>query len=248
MLCILAAILLIVPQFSPVALSDTIEKTIEIQTHFYNNHNVETISTILPVHEAEEIKDILLELNRAIEQRNEEAIRNYETLLQKKGILREKPRTHFSQDCIPRVQTRFQNLFSNLLNENISNSMCYVNVVGSGFMYFTIGIILGILMVFLLSIFGEDILTLLLPLYIGVALVTHIIPFRPFLPIGIIAMDNGTITTVGTQGTQNMELHNQSAQVILTGFAGLTINIPFGEQEGFLYVSGFALAIKAGMD
>jgi len=96
--------------------------------------------------------------------------------------------------------------------------------------------------------FGEEILQILIPLYLVIMFITHIIPFRICMPIATINMENGTISATGLGGSQTVNVNETSPshQVTIGGFTGVTVSIPSilgGESElkGFMFISGFSL-------
>jgi hypothetical protein len=83
---------------------------------------------------------------------------------------------------------------------------------------------------------------ILLPLIVLTILLTDLIPFRIFSPRGAIALRNGTISATGAGGRQKVTVGEEGYGVNLSGFTGITINIPpINTHKSFLFVSGFAL-------
>jgi len=192
----------------------------------------------------EYLKECLINLNDAYINDNKENIQKFGSILYEKGLLDEKPNMHSFDEKIIKNSPLIKFLCNHQRDENISNSFCYINAVGEGLMIFTIGALLTLPTLVLISIFGGEILSLLIPIYVVILVLTHLIPVRVLLPIGIITMDSGNITTVGLSGNQNMEVNSPSVQLQLAGFTGITINIPTGESGGFLFVSGISILAK----
>jgi hypothetical protein len=85
-------------------------------------------------------------------------------------------------------------------------------------------------------------LIILLPLLVLTMLLTDLIPFRIFAPTGVISVRNGTISSLGLNGFQRVKVGAEGYGVNLSGFTGITINIPpINNHKTFLFVSGFAL-------
>lgn len=245
-LSIIAAVIILMTNFSPSVLSTNInnQNKISVETLIYHESNIEKIITEINEDEVEDIKSCLINLNKAYEQENENDIFKYESNLYKKGILNKISKTSIKNHGL--IKNPFlQHLLKSKSEDNISNSFCFVNVAGEGLMIFTIGSLLIVPTLILMSILGTEILQILIPIYVGILLLTHMIPFRILLPIGIITMDKGNISTVGLSGSQNMEVNYSSVQLQLAGFTGITINIPTEESGGFLFVSGFSILAKA---
>jgi hypothetical protein len=115
-------------------------------------------------------------------------------------------------------------------------------------MFFTIGLSLFVPTMVLISIFGEDVLRILIPIYYLIMIITHIIPFRMGLPAGMLLIKGGTASATGLNGHQRVEIEN-SSQITIIGFTGITISIPFidtpaDEYNGFMFVSGFSLIAR----
>ena len=87
----MVAILIVIGGLSPTIVSKDLKMsskgdTITAEVNRYYGFDSEPIHTELTLEEAEEIKQILINLNEAIENNDEEAIDQYETILNAKGI------------------------------------------------------------------------------------------------------------------------------------------------------------------
>lgn len=228
---------------SPLVYSHAVpqQKTIPIETLLNSETGSQKHTTYLSSSEVEELRHLLNHLDDALAKKDSTEIRYYETVLKSKGII---PATYHFETTKPFLEPRYQKIRQHLLSapeDTISNSMCYIHATGSGLMIFTIGFLLIIPTLLLVSIFGFDIFNLLLPLLLLVLFATHIIPFRVLLPIGGIILEEGSISAVGLAGSQQITVDAPSAQVNLIGFTGITINIPSNNlTQGFLFVSGFS--------
>jgi hypothetical protein len=251
---IISAIILVLAGLAPVVGSKDVEipKKIVVEMNSYAHGSVEKVLTELSYDEALELKECLINLNDAIEQEDEQAILECETILNEKGILGEKPqKTSYdleSQEFYPWVKN--SPIFSGLKNSltqttagDISNALCYFHAAGEGMMIFTIGVLLMVPIMLIIAQ-APELLGLVMIICVAIMLATHVIPFRVGLPIGILTMSGGSVLAIGLSGAQHMDISaNSSAQITVGGFSGITINIPGMEEgsEGFLFVSGFSL-------
>ena len=253
----IVAILVVLGGLSPSVCSKDLEafsnENLIIEVNRYDGKNSEPICTELTYEEAEEIKQILIQLNEAIENSDEEAISQYEEFLNEKGIFGDDYQKFYSNDEFSELMeksklTRYSNFFGQKNGDNISNYMCYFNAIGKGIMLFTLGLKLweGIVRAVENAsspLAGLIILLALLPFLILVMLFTHLIPFRILMPEGAITMQSGTISSLGLMGFKKVVVDTEPVDVNLSWFTGITINLPFSENP-FLFVSGIALEVK----
>lgn len=254
----IVAILIILGGLSPTILSKDLEITsgnenVTMEVNRYYGEESESILTDLSYEEAEELKEILINLNEAIENNDEEAIDQYETILNEKGIFGDKYQEFFSYDTYTEMMkyVKFPGItryLGSMNNDNISNYMCFFNAVGQGRMLFTLGLRMWEAIVRAVEnassgLAGLIILLAMLPFLVLIMLFTHLIPFRILMPIGAITMKNGTYSSLGLLGYKKLEVGVDAVDVNLSWFTGLTVNFPFGE-DPFLFVSGIALEVK----
>jgi hypothetical protein len=240
---IITICLFLIPYASPLVYSQEIpiQKTIPIQTVLTSETGSHTQTTYISASEADELKQMLIQLDNALSKKDSTEIQYYETLLKAKGII---PAGYTFETTAPLLIPRYQRFAQTMSSAegNISNTLCYFHAAGVGILYFTIGVLLMIPTLLLLSIFGVNILKILIPLYLLILFATHLIPVRVMLPIGSIILDQGNVTALGTSGSQHLTVDAPSTQVNIFGFTGLTINIPSSNlTAGFLFVSGFSL-------
>jgi hypothetical protein len=240
LICILFALILVFANISSVGskIIDNDNK-IPIEISFINNRSFIKKTNKVDIEEAKFIKNCLIELDNAYRNNDKDEIIKYESILIEKEILNENIKLDLLNN---ELQVNSNNKYLSHLSrdENTSNSLCFINAVGEGMMIFTIGAMLMLPTLILVSIFGGDILKILLPIYVGIFFLTHIIPARIMLPIGIVTIDSGSISMMGTSGSQKINVNTSSSTIYLAGFSGITINIPSGETGGFLFVSGFS--------
>ena len=248
-------IVLILVGFTPATISEQPIRNlpISIESTIFNNGNSNKIIADLNLEEAEQLKETLLELNNAINQKDQETIQHCLIELKNFGVIDDIQKIKLfpiEPESVVRHQTTnklpiLERLYEKFSTSVVDNTMCLVNVAGKGFMLFTIGVLLTLPTLLLLDLFGQGIFSLLIPLYVIIAIITHAIPFRILLPVGIINLDYGSISTRGINGHQQINATNQSVTATLIGFTGITINIPFGQDEGFTFVAGFSILARA---
>jgi hypothetical protein len=222
---------------------------VTIEVNHYLGRQTDTTHMTVTAEEAEQIRFYLTELYAAQQRNDHKAIATYENLLNEKGILGgNHPR--FSSDLHGVTLLEKAKIFPSnpsLTDENISNSLCYVNALGEGGMLWWLGLNFVQELVDAINNvsnwFGAIILYIvLLPFILLTMLLTDLIPFRIFSPTGVIALTNGTVSARGANGTQKVTVGAEAYGVNLSGFTGITINIPpINNHKSFLFVSGFAL-------
>jgi len=228
-------------------------KTVTIEVNKYLGGKPEQILTEVSEEEAEEIAQLLLELYDAIERNDNAAILKYENILNTRGIFGDEYSEFYSQDeFLEMVETpensQLVKRFDEMQGDNISNYVCYYHAAGKGIMIFTLG--LRVLEAIIDAIENADsfleafvLLIALLPFYVLIALITHIVPFRILLPIGVILMESGKMFSLGLGGFKSVTVEDEPYNVNISWFTGLTVNIPFSENP-FLFVSGVAFEVK----
>jgi len=254
----LVTILIVLGGLSPSICSKDIEptqinknsETVTVEVNRYYRRQPETIKTELTLEEVQQLEDILLELDRAIEKNDEKTITKCESILNEKGIFGDEYEKFYSHNTISKkMKSSGLYKYSKYLEKNgddISNLMCYFHASGKGILFFWIE--LSILESIARAIENASswieqlvIFFALLPFYVLGMLMTHIIPFRIFMPKGIVRMDDGKITSLGLNGfKQATTQNNESIMVNISLFTGITISWPVNEQN-FLFVSGIAV-------
>ncbi len=222
---------------------------VTIEVNHYLGRRTDTIRTTVTADEAEQIRFYLTELYNAQQRNDRTAIATYESLLSAKGLFGvNHPQLSSDIKGITLLdKARFSSAISSIADENISNSMCFFNAVGEGLMLWWIG-----------QAFVQELLDainnvsnpigavilyiILLPFIVMTLLITDLIPFRIFSPTGVISLMNGTVSARGANGFQKVTVEAEAYGVNLSGFTGITINIPpINNHKSFLFVSGFAL-------
>lgn len=256
-LSISIALIIILAGISPVVGSIDIEEIINneniiVEVNRYDGKKTEPILTEVSYEEAEELKEILINLNEAIEKNDEEAISNYEKILNEKAFFGEEYQKFYSRNKFNELMeksrlSKFTKFFESQNGDNISNSLCYFNAIGQGIILFTLGVRMWEAIVRVVenassSLAGLILLLALFPLLVLVMLFTHLIPFRILMPQGIINMQQGRISSLGIMGFKRVIVDTEPVNVNVSWFTGLTINIPFSEPP-FVFMSGFAVQV-----
>ena len=260
--CILSSILIITTCTYPVIISEeqiNNNKKVTIETCFYNGLFSNKNKKELTIKEANEIKQILLDLDEALENKNHKSISYFHNLLTKKGII--------NNNHVKYLSLNDEN--DSNITYDIGNNACFFKAKGTGVVAFPLekrilewitdeagdqgglgGIILAILLIILF--------------YIPVMLVTHIIPLRVASPNLLVQLNNGTMNSFGLQGNKRIDVNDTMppAQVNLSFFTGITIGLPdFNKNSttniissdepqedesdgGFLFVFGYANKVE----
>ncbi len=246
------AILIVLSSLSPSICSKDLE-TVTIEVNRYYGKKSTPIYTEVTYEEAEKLKEILTQLHTAIENNDEKAISEYESILNQKGIFRDEYQDFFSQDTFYKKMDLSKyygySKYFKQNGDNISNLLCYFNAIGDGVILFQLELKIweaiqravenasGFIEAFV-------ILLALLPIFVLVFLMTHLIPFRILMPVGMISLNTGRISSLGINGFKKVILDNETTNVNISGFTGLTINIGFSGSKPFLFVSGIAIEVK----
>ena len=250
---IIFAVLLILPTVNPIVNSENIEtqNKILIEIKNYKKFSVDSNYVEMTIQEAEELKQMLIKLDEAIQNKDLQKIDQYEKILSKKGLLQNNQKLYYNSDEKPFLSklSNFDRLNS---EENISNTLCYFQAAGKGLVVYTIGHLLLIPTIILTSLFGNEIWPIFLYPYLLILFLTHRIPIRIGLPIAAINMANGTISARGLKGYQTVSVNDTSSshQVTIMGFTGITIHLPGinkteSDLEGYMFISGFTISAKS---
>lgn len=248
---VIVGFLIVLGSISPSVCSKDLQQ-VTIQVNRYYGINSRTIYTDVTVEEAGEIKQILINLNAAIENNDEAAISQYEKLLNDKGIFGEEYQKFYSQKTFSDKMNlnKYSKYLKQSADDNISNTLCFFNAVGTGGIIFTIALKFLEAMKAAInnaSSFLEAfvLLIVLLPIFMVIYLLTHLIPFRILMPNAIVLLKNGTMTSTGLEGFKRVFVGDEYYGANVSWFSGITINFIGSESlEGFLFMSGEALRVK----
>lgn len=222
---------------------------VNIEVNQYLGRQPRTIYTTVTADEAEEIRTYLIELYEAQERNDHQAVVHYEELLTQKGIFGERMSQLYSTSngASLRKETTFPVYPQTQAEGNISNRLCYINAIGEGLVMWWLALSFWQAIVKALKNVSNPLaaiilLIALLPLALTVMILTNLIPFRILAPIGAFALRNGSISCLGLNGFQRVTPGAEGYGVNLSGFTGITINIPpINNRSAFLFISGFAL-------
>ncbi len=253
------AILFLLAGASPVIGSIDIREVEEnqniiVEVNKYLSGKPESILTELNYDEAEELKEILINLNKAIEENDELAISFYEKILNERGFFGEEYQKLFSRNSIYEyIKSRnYPNIlkqFESLNGDNISNTLCLFTAIGKGIIVFPLALkvweaIVEIVRNASSPLAGLILLIALSPILFLVVLFTNLIPFRILMSRGVVIMNQGSVSSLGLNGPKRLKVTEQVG-VNLSWFTGITFNIPF-TNNSFCFVSGFAARVYEG--
>jgi hypothetical protein len=247
LLCIVSSVILLLSSCIPTVYSHQIEKdqkNIIIETTLYTDQGPITKHTTMTVQEALKIKQLLINLNQAIEIEDTNLIKFYTQQLQSAGLLEKQHLDFLPNENQYLAETdlfHHQHLLSS--NTTLSNALCYLHAVGEGFILFSIGLLLTPLIIALI-INLLPLLGVIMLICLGILLITHAIPIRFFMPFGLVQMKKGTVSTLGLAGYQQKTLEAEESLTLgVAGFTGITINLPplQEDSDGFLFVSGISI-------
>jgi hypothetical protein len=234
-------------------------ETVNIIVNQYYTNPPNTIETKLNIEEAEEIKDILINLNEAITNNDKKAIKSYEELLNSKGIFADDYQEFYSneeyeQSLKLNKKSKLLNLLPEKNGDNLSNLFCFFNAIGNGLFVSYIGLLAWEFFYELLSNATSIaemfvIIVVFLPLVLVAIVFTGFFPIRLFMPKGMVYMQNGRITSIGLKGVKRVTVDEteEPVELNLSLFTGLSISIPGNEDTGrkdFVFTSGFALGVS----
>ena len=259
----MVAILIVIGGLSPTIVSKDIKisskgDTLIAEVNRYYGSESEPIQTELTFEEADEIKQILINLHYAIENNDEDAIDQYEELLNAKGIFGDEYQEFFSnKEYIEKLKSnknsKLFDLFENN-GDNLSNLLCYFNAIGKGLFVSYLGVVVWEAFQKLLSNasgFLEQFIIIILfaPFVLAVIVLTGFIPFRILMPKGMVYMERGRISSIGLRGLKRLNVEESDPPVLanISGFTGLSISIPGNEEKGrehFCFVSGIAIQVS----
>lgn len=236
-----------------IELSNKNEKLM-VEVNRYYGGNSEPIFTEITYEEAEEIKEMLINLNEAIDNNDEEAISYYESVLNEKGLFGNKYQEFYSNDEVNEMMkksqlNRLMNYFPKDNGDNISNYLCYFHAVGNGFMYFTLAVNMVEAITRIIENASSQLAAFILflaliPFLALILIFTSLIPFRILMPIGILNMRQGKISSLGLGGYKSVEVTEpDSVNVNVSYFTGITLSLPIGENP-FVFISGIAADVR----
>ena len=230
-------------------------QNIIVEVNKYLGGKSESVLTELSYEEANELKEILIHLNTAIEENDEIAIGFYEKILNERGFFGKEYQRLFSRNSIFKSIKSYQypsvlKQFETLNADNISNTLCFFNAIGKGVIVFPFDLAIWEAIVEIVtnassSLAGLILFIALAPILVLVMLFTHLIPFRILMSRGVVIMNQGSVFSVGLNGVKLLKVTEQ-VDVNLSWFTGITFNIPF-TNNSFCFISGFAARVYKGV-
>jgi hypothetical protein len=221
---------------------------VPIEVTQYFGAGPESSQLLVTEEKADQIQALATELSLAIDNHDMKAAANCVSALKALGIA-------FGPAFLPlvKIQDKIANLPVHLPlgvmgpDENLTNSACTLKATGEGMM-------LGpVAENFIRSIseainnqssfLGAIILLIIMLPFIAIFVLSNVfIPFRILMSHGVLVLKNGTITTKGAEGNKVVEVGSHSAQVNVTLFTGITIQIvPLNtNRTGFCFIYGHA--------
>ena len=247
---ILVTTIIVLGSLSPSVYSKEIDSVI-VEVNRYYGRRSEPIYTEMSYEDAEELKEILLQLSIAIENNDEEAISQYEKILNEKGIFGKNHQEFFSNNEYEKTMEKtelekFTRYFGSKNGDNVSKYMCYFNAIGrQGLMLWWYGLKVWNGIIDAIKNVSNPLAALilfiaLLPFLVLILFLTGLLPFRILSPSGVIALKNGTVSSLGLNGFKRLSVGDDPVDVNVSWFTGVTINIP----TSFIFVSGIALEVK----
>jgi hypothetical protein len=233
------------------------EETVDIEVNKYNLKSPISYKTRVNIKEAEEIKEILINLNEAITNNDDKAIAYYEKQLNSKGIFGEDYQEFLSNEKLMQENklsknSKLMKLLGDKNGDDVSNLFCVFNAIGEGIFVSYIGVLALEAVVRIINNASSGIealilLLIFLPLALTVVLLTSLVPFRILMPRGLVQMENGRMSTLGLRGVKRVTIEEEITTVNLSLFTGLSISIPANNESGrdaFVFASGFAFAVE----
>jgi hypothetical protein len=233
------------------------EENVDIEVNKYYGKSPISYKTRVNIKEAEEIKEILINLNEAITTNDEKAISYYEKQLNSKGIFGDEYQEFYSNDELKQKnkidkKSNLMKLLGDKNGDDVSNLFCVFNAIGTGIFVSYIGVLALEAVVRIISNASSGIealilLLIFLPLALTVVLLTSLVPFRILMPRGLVQMESGRMSTLGLKGFKRLTVEEEIVTVNLSLFTGLSISIPGNNETGrdaFVFASGFAFAVE----
>jgi len=232
-------------------------ETVKIEVNQYYGNPYNTIETEVSIKEAEEIREILINLNEAIISNDKDAIDFYEKKLNDKGIFENEYQEFYSNEEYNQIlksnkRGKLINFLGSKNGDDVSNILCFINAIGNGLFVSYIG---SLALEAFLQLIGNAssfaemfvIFIVFFPLVLITIVFTGFIPIRIFMPRGHVYLEQGRISTIGLGGVKRATVDIDPVTVNLSFFTGLSISIPGNEDSGrdpFVFASGIALRVE----
>ena len=241
------SLLFILTIFSPVVSSRSLDhqKSVTVEVNKIGISGIKKVLTKLSYDEACKLRELLIRLDEALSAGNLRAVRKYESEINGLGIF---------GDGYQKIPLPMAVSSTAVEDDNISNTLCYFHAAGRGTIYFTFTLKLVEMIKQAVknatSLIGAlAVIIAMIAIFAPIIILTYIVPFRIAMPVGMVRVENGSVSSFGTRGYKKVEVkENETFDVNISWFTGITINIPFHSQDNesgnFLFVSGFALSVE----
>ena len=232
-------------------------ESVSILVNKYYGNRPKTIETEVSIEEAEEIKEMLINLNEAITNNDHETISYYEKKLNSKGIFKDDYQEFYSNEEYNQLiqsnkRTNLLGLLEGKNGDNLSNLLCFFNAIGQGLFVSYLG---ALALEAFLQLIGNAssfiemfvIFIIFFPFVALTVILTGFIPIRILMPKGNVWMESGKMSTIGLNGVKRITVDTEPVTVNLSFFTGLSISIPGDEDSGrdsFVFASGLALRVQ----
>ncbi|HDO19874.1 MAG TPA: hypothetical protein ENG74_04015 [Thermoplasmatales archaeon] len=244
------SLLFILTIFSPAVTSRSLDhqESVTVEVNKIGIRGIKKVLTKLSYDEACKLRELLIRLDEALSAGNLRAVRKYESEINGLGIFGD------GYQKIP-VPMAISSTAVDVEDDNISNTLCYFHAAGRGTIYFTFTLKLVEMIKQVVknatSLIGAlAVIIAMIAIFAPIIILTYIVPFRIAMPVGMVRVENGSVSSFGTRGYKKVEVEeNETFDVNISWFTGITINIAFNksnESGNFLFVSGFALAVEEG--
>ncbi|MCD6237064.1 MAG: hypothetical protein J7K13_03825 [Thermoplasmata archaeon] len=243
------SLLFILTIFSPVVSSRSLDhqKSVTVEVNKIGISGIKKVLTKISYDEACKLRELLIRLDEALSAGNLRAVRKYESEINGLGIF---------GDGYQKIPVPMAVSSTAVEDDNISNTLCYFHAAGRGTIYFTFALKLVEMIKQAVknatSLIGAlAVIIAMIAIFAPIIILTYIVPFRIAMPVGMVRVENGSVSSFGTMGYKKVEVkENETFDVNISWFTGITINIPFHSQDNesgnFLFVSGFALSVEEG--
>jgi len=241
------SLLFILTIFSPVVSSRSLDhqKSVTVEVNKIGISGIKKVLTKISYDEACKLRELLIRLDEALSAGNLRAVRKYESEINGLGIF---------GDGYQKIPLPMAVSSTAVEDDNISNTLCYFHAAGRGTIYFTFTLKLVEMIKQAVknatSLIGAlAVIIAMIAISAPIILLTYIVPFRIAMPVGMVRVENGSVSSFGTRGYKKVEVkENETFDVNISWFTGITINLPFHSQDNesgnFLFVSGFALSVE----
>ena len=241
------SLLFILTIFSPVVSSRSLDhqKSVTVEVNKIGISGIKKVLTKISYDEACKLRELLIRLDEALSAGNLRAVRKYESEINGLGIF---------GDGYQKIPLPMAVSSTAVEDDNISNTLCYFHAAGRGTIYFTFTLKLVEMIKQAVknatSLIGAlAVIIAMIAIFAPIIILTYIVPFRIAMPVGMVRVENGSVSSFGTRGYKKVEVkENETFDVNISWFTGITINLPFHSQDNesgnFLFVSGFALSVE----